>query len=346
MLIDFLRYTDFEHERDKPGIQGEKRRLRSHLVFVVSRQDVQRIDLGTVADIDAAVRAWRDARRLHRHDSRSGPRAAPRRPRRAGRPAERLRGGRHGKAPRLPTPGSADSSARGHPGDRGDARQGNAVRLHLRGPGSRRRAGAAQQPARPPRHRRPRRPARSDHPRSHPGDRRGRDLRRHVPDGRSLRGREHPLLVPGLPPDAALLALRQPRHGHPRRLGHQLLRGHHRQSRRAGRASVHRRGEGGNAGVQTLTIIVRGLALGDLDWRNSRRAFFKELGLGLANGAAVGAGIGVLVWMWRGNACWSSWARRCSSTWSRPPSPASLCPSSSAGSSRIRPRPPAFLSPP
>lgn len=60
-------------------------------------------------------------------------------------------------------------------------------------------------------------------------------------------------------------------------------------------------GQGGNAGVQTLTIIVRSLALGDLDWRNSRRAFFKELGLGLANGAAVGAGIGVLVWMWRGN---------------------------------------------
>lgn len=60
-------------------------------------------------------------------------------------------------------------------------------------------------------------------------------------------------------------------------------------------------GQGGNAGIQTLTIIVRGLALGDLDWRNSRRAFFKELGLGLVNGAAVGAGIGALVWLWRGN---------------------------------------------
>ena len=60
-------------------------------------------------------------------------------------------------------------------------------------------------------------------------------------------------------------------------------------------------GQGGNAGIQTLTIIVRGLALGDLDWRNSRRAFFKELGLGLANGAAVGLAIGALVWAWRGN---------------------------------------------
>jgi magnesium transporter len=61
-------------------------------------------------------------------------------------------------------------------------------------------------------------------------------------------------------------------------------------------------GQGGNAGIQTLTITVRGLALGDLDWRNSRRTFYKELGLGLANGAAVGTAIGLLVWLWRGNA--------------------------------------------
>lgn len=60
-------------------------------------------------------------------------------------------------------------------------------------------------------------------------------------------------------------------------------------------------GQGGNAGIQTLTIIIRGLALGELDWRNSRRVFFKELGLGLANGAAVGAVIGILVAVWQGN---------------------------------------------
>jgi magnesium transporter len=61
-------------------------------------------------------------------------------------------------------------------------------------------------------------------------------------------------------------------------------------------------GQGGNAGIQTLTITVRGLALGDLDWRNSGRIFIKELALGLANGAAVGLAIGLLVWAWRGNA--------------------------------------------
>lgn len=52
-------------------------------------------------------------------------------------------------------------------------------------------------------------------------------------------------------------------------------------------------GQGGNAGIQTLTIIVRGLALGDLDWRNSRRAFYKELALGLANGLLVGIVVAV-----------------------------------------------------
>lgn len=60
-------------------------------------------------------------------------------------------------------------------------------------------------------------------------------------------------------------------------------------------------GQGGNAAIQTLTITVRGLALGDLDWRNSRRVFFKELGLGLVNGASVGTTIGLLVWLWQGN---------------------------------------------
>ncbi len=60
-------------------------------------------------------------------------------------------------------------------------------------------------------------------------------------------------------------------------------------------------GQGGNAGIQALTVTVRALALGDLDWRNSRRTFYKELGLGVANGLAVGLVIGLLVWLWRGN---------------------------------------------
>jgi magnesium transporter len=57
-------------------------------------------------------------------------------------------------------------------------------------------------------------------------------------------------------------------------------------------------GQGGNAGIQTLTLTVRALALGDLDWRNSRRVFIKELGVGLANGALVGVFVGLVVALW------------------------------------------------
>jgi magnesium transporter len=60
-------------------------------------------------------------------------------------------------------------------------------------------------------------------------------------------------------------------------------------------------GQGGNAGTQTLTIIVRGIALGELDLRNTWRALLKEFALGAANGAAIGLGIGLLVWLWHGN---------------------------------------------
>ena len=36
-------------------------------------------------------------------------------------------------------------------------------------------------------------------------------------------------------------------------------------------------GMGGNAGTQTLTVIVRGIALGELAWSNSRKALLKEV---------------------------------------------------------------------
>lgn len=56
-------------------------------------------------------------------------------------------------------------------------------------------------------------------------------------------------------------------------------------------------GEGGNAGVQSLTILVRGLALGEVDWRNTARVFRKEMLLGLLNGAVVGLTTGLVVWV-------------------------------------------------
>jgi len=53
-------------------------------------------------------------------------------------------------------------------------------------------------------------------------------------------------------------------------------------------------GMGGNAATQTLTVIVRGIALGELTWSNTRKALFKEAVVGMGNGIACGA-IGALV---------------------------------------------------
>ncbi|MFL6278577.1 MAG: magnesium transporter, partial [Vicinamibacterales bacterium] len=53
-------------------------------------------------------------------------------------------------------------------------------------------------------------------------------------------------------------------------------------------------GMGGNAATQTLTVIVRGIALGELTWSNTRKALFKEAVVGVGNGIACG-GIGAVV---------------------------------------------------
>src|SRR5688500_3884597 len=61
-------------------------------------------------------------------------------------------------------------------------------------------------------------------------------------------------------------------------------------------------GMGGNAATQTLTVIVRGIALGELTWGNTRKALFKEALVGLGNGAACGV-IGALVaWLFSSDA--------------------------------------------
>src|SRR5207237_1348844 len=59
-------------------------------------------------------------------------------------------------------------------------------------------------------------------------------------------------------------------------------------------------GMGGNAATQTLTVIVRGLALGELTWNNARQALFKEILVGVGNGVATGAVAGLAAWLLRG----------------------------------------------
>jgi len=60
-------------------------------------------------------------------------------------------------------------------------------------------------------------------------------------------------------------------------------------------------GMGGNAATQTLAVIVRGIALNELTWTNTRKALLKEAAVGLGNGVACGlVGAGV-VWLMQGN---------------------------------------------
>ena len=58
---------------------------------------------------------------------------------------------------------------------------------------------------------------------------------------------------------------------------------------------------GGNAGNQTLTVMVRGIALGELSWKNSRPALLKELAVGSANGLMIGLLIAAFAWLWKGD---------------------------------------------
>ena len=55
-------------------------------------------------------------------------------------------------------------------------------------------------------------------------------------------------------------------------------------------------GMGGNAATQTLAIVVRGLALGELTWSNARQAVMKEGLVGLGNGLATGLVGALIVW--------------------------------------------------
>jgi magnesium transporter len=59
-------------------------------------------------------------------------------------------------------------------------------------------------------------------------------------------------------------------------------------------------GSGGNAGVQTLALVVRGLALGELTFLNARRVVMKEFLTGALNGLALGCVAAVLAYAWKG----------------------------------------------
>ncbi|KRG57219.1 magnesium transporter [Stenotrophomonas sp. W1S232] len=61
-------------------------------------------------------------------------------------------------------------------------------------------------------------------------------------------------------------------------------------------------GIGGNAAVQVLTLMVRGLALGQVGSSNARILLWKELRVALINGVLIGGIVGLIAWAWFGSA--------------------------------------------
>ena len=59
-------------------------------------------------------------------------------------------------------------------------------------------------------------------------------------------------------------------------------------------------GMGGNTGTQTLTIIVRGLALGELTFENAKKVLLKEIGVGVSTGISIGVTVALLGFFWAG----------------------------------------------
>ncbi|MCG8588519.1 MAG: magnesium transporter [Proteobacteria bacterium] len=60
-------------------------------------------------------------------------------------------------------------------------------------------------------------------------------------------------------------------------------------------------GMGGNGGVQTLTVITRAIALGEIEFSSGIRAMLKEMAVGLTIGAVVGMLAAGLAYVWQGN---------------------------------------------
>jgi magnesium transporter len=63
-------------------------------------------------------------------------------------------------------------------------------------------------------------------------------------------------------------------------------------------------GQGGNAGIQTITIVVRGMALGEIELQDARRVLAKEITIGLVKGLCIGTVVGAIALLWQGDWTW------------------------------------------
>lgn len=60
-------------------------------------------------------------------------------------------------------------------------------------------------------------------------------------------------------------------------------------------------GMGGNAGTQTLSVVIRSIALGEVNLKKNWKLVFKEIALGVINGATTGILTGIILYMKYGN---------------------------------------------
>ena len=58
---------------------------------------------------------------------------------------------------------------------------------------------------------------------------------------------------------------------------------------------------GGSAGTQTLSIIVRAIALGEIRYRDVKGLLWKEIIVGFFTGLAIGLGTSLIAFIWKGN---------------------------------------------
>jgi len=56
-------------------------------------------------------------------------------------------------------------------------------------------------------------------------------------------------------------------------------------------------GMGGNAGTQTITVLVRSLALGELELKDAKKILLKEVTVGFFNGLLIGLGAAVIAYI-------------------------------------------------
>jgi magnesium transporter len=60
-------------------------------------------------------------------------------------------------------------------------------------------------------------------------------------------------------------------------------------------------GQGGNAGAQSLAVVMRGLVMREIPPQKAARLVLKETWIGIVNGLVIGTVTALAAWFWQGN---------------------------------------------